>query len=240
MRGVGYLRVSTDRQVDAGDGLGVQRAAIKAWKRGNPAVTLNYWSSDEGASGAADLVDRPGLAEALGHLKAGRASVLVVYRIDRLARNMVLQEQLLAEVGRLGGRVHSCSPTEDLHLVDDPSDPTRKLVRQLLGGVAQFERDMIRLRMAAGKARKLEMGGYAHGAPPYGWRAVGKALVEHDDEKAVVAHLLAGRAAGRSYRELADGLNAAGVPARRGRWHPQTVARAVTRQTSGSGKIKPR
>lgn len=228
MRGVGYLRVSTDRQVDDGDGLGVQQAAVSAWGRVNR-VTVPFWARDEGISGAADLVDRPGLAEALGHLKAGRAHVLVVYRVDRLARDMVLQEQLLAEVARMGARVHSCSPTEDAYLVDDPTDPTRKLVRQILGVVSQYERSMIRLRMAAGKARKLEGGGYAHGAPPYGWQAVGGALVELDQEQTVIEWLLAGRAAGKSLRELADELNSSLIPARRGRWHPQTVARVVNR-----------
>ena len=37
------------------------------------------------------------------------------------------------------------------------------------------------------------------------------------------------RAAGDSLRDIADRLNAGGVPARRGRWHPQTVARVLDR-----------
>ena len=225
---VGYLRVSTDRQADDGDGLGVQEAAIRAWGRAH-GVRVRAWARDEGVSGTADVVDRPGLADALAHLRAGDAQVLIVYRVDRLARDMVLQEQLLAEVGRLGARVHSCSATEDAYLVDDPTDPTRQLVRQVLGVVASYERAMIRLRMAAGKARKLEQGGYAHGQPPYGWQAVGGELVERVDEQAVVLAIRAARTAGRSYRQIADDLNATGTPARRGRWHPQTVSRVAAR-----------
>lgn len=239
VRGVGYLRVSTDRQADDGGGLDVQRAAIQAWTC-DSRVTVKLWATDAGLSGTADLLDRPGLAEALGHIRAGNAQVLVVYRLDRLARDMVLQEQLLAEVSRLGGRVHSCSPTEDAYLVDDPTDPTRKLVRQILGVVAQYERAMIRLRMAAGKTRKLEQGGYAHGGPPYGWQAVGGELVEHPDEQVVVKRIVEARRRGYSYRYIADQLNAEGLLPRRGRWHPQTVARVehrvsgVSRTRSGS------
>lgn len=232
--GVGYVRVSTDRQADEGGGLAVQEAAVRAFARAN-GIRLRAVVRDEGVSGAADALDRPGLLEVVEQLRDERARVVVVYRLDRLARDMVLQEQLLAEVGRLGGRLHSCSPTEDAYLVDDPTDPTRALVRQVLGVVSQYERAMIRLRMAAGKRRKLEAGGYAHGQPPYGWQAHNGELIEQEHEQAVIARLRRGRAAGQSYRQLADELNDAGVSARRGGWHPQTVARAVIRSGVSGG-----
>src|SRR5262245_51778814 len=100
MRVVAYLRVSTDRQVDEGLGLDVQRDAIRRWARaGGHRVVA--WCADEGVSGANGIETRVGLYDALTQLRTGRAAALVVFRLDRLARDLILQEQLLAEVRRL-------------------------------------------------------------------------------------------------------------------------------------------
>src|SRR5207244_2593385 len=106
-------------------------------------------------------------------VRDGRVRGLVVYRLDRLARDLVLQEQLLSEVWRMHGVVCSTSPSEDAYLAPDDAgdDPSRALIRQILGAVAQYERGMIRLRLRQGKARKVARGGYAGGAPPFGFRA---------------------------------------------------------------------
>ena len=130
MRVVGYVRVSTDRQVDAGAGLDVQRRAVRAWCRaeGHRLVEL---VADAGVSGT--LADRPALAEALILLREGKAQGLVVHRLDRLARDLVVQEQLLAEVWRMGATVSSTAAGEDAYLSDDPGDPSRRLIRQVLG-----------------------------------------------------------------------------------------------------------
>jgi DNA invertase Pin-like site-specific DNA recombinase len=227
-RVVAYLRVSTDRQADEGFGLDVQEAAIREWAQRNKA-RVAFVVRDEGRSGTADIVDRPGLAEALGHLQAKRADAVVVARVDRLARDLVLQEWLRAEVLRAGAELRSASPTEDVYLRDDPKDPTGNLVRQILGAVAEYERAMVRLRMEAGKAMKRKAGGYAGGAPPYGYRAVDHDLVANLDEQRQVSRIRRWRREGKSLREIADRLNTDGIPARRGRWHPQTVARVVER-----------
>lgn len=227
-RVVAYLRVSTDRQADEGFGLDVQEAAIREWARRNKA-RIAFVVRDEGKSGAADVIDRPGLAEALGHVQAKRADAILVARVDRLARDLVLQEWLRAEVLRAGADVRSASPVEDVYLRDDPTDPTGTLVRQILGAVAQYERAMIRLRMEAGKARKRKAGGYTGGQPKFGQRAVDRELVADLAEQKTVQQMKRWRREGKSLREIADRLNTDGVPARRGRWHPQTVARVVDR-----------
>lgn len=227
-RAVAYLRVSTDRQAEEGFGLDVQHAAIVRWARANK-VRLAATVRDEGRSGAADVIDRPGLAEAIGLVRAGCAQALVVARLDRLARDLVLQEWIRADLIKAGAELRSATPTEDVYLRNDPQDPTGTLVRQILGAVAQYERAMIRLRMDAGKARKRQEGGYAAGAPPYGWQPVGHDLVPQLDEQREIERMRRWRREGASLRTIADRLNEEAVPARRGRWHPQTVARALER-----------
>src|SRR5947209_18158524 len=101
---VGYLRVSTDRQAEEGLGLDVQREAIERWA-GEHQHRIVQWCADEGVSGSNGLDCRIGLGDAIEALREGQARGLVVYRLDRLARDLVLQEQLLADVRRLGGEL---------------------------------------------------------------------------------------------------------------------------------------
>jgi DNA invertase Pin-like site-specific DNA recombinase len=89
---------------------------------------------------------------------------LVVARLDRLARTLTVQEAVLAHVWKHGGKVFSCDVGEVFE--DDPSDPMRTFVRQVMGAAAQLERGMIAARMRAGRERKAEKGGSAYGAPP--------------------------------------------------------------------------
>jgi len=224
-----YLRVSTDRQAEEGLGLEVQEHAIRAWahNRGDRVV---LWCRDEGLSGSNGLDAREGLADALNACKAGQVVGLVVYRLDRLARDLVLQEQLLADVRRMGADVFSTSSAEASYLTDDPDDPSRKLIRQVLGAVNEYERAMISLRLRSGRRRKHDTGGYAYGSPPYGYRAQGRQLVEHVEEQTALRRMHELRSEGRSYRDIAAILQAEGHRAKRGSvWYPMTIRQILIR-----------
>lgn len=229
MRVVGYIRVSTDKQAEQGLGLDVQRQALKTWAKakGHRLVAVE---SDEGISGSNGLEHRLGLAEALATVRGKRAEAVVVYRLDRLARDLVLQEQLLAEVRRIGGVVLSTSPSEGEYLVDDPQDPSRRLIRQVLGAVNEYERHMIRLRLSAGRRRKAEQGGFAYGSPPFGTRAEGRVLVDDVDEQETLLRIRDLRAGGASLPMIAATLTSEGRQPKRGsRWHVESLRRILAR-----------
>jgi len=230
MKLVGYIRVSTDRQAEEGLGLEVQEDALRSWARSN-GHRVTKVLRDEGISGSNGIETRVGLAEALELLRSGEAGGLVVYRLDRLARDLVLQEQLLAEIWRMGAEVFSTSDAEQGYLQDDPSDPSRKLIRQVLGAVAEYERAMIRLRLEAGRRRKSQSGGYAgFGSPPFGYCSESGALVPHSDEQVALARIRTLHDDGRSLREIARSLDADGLKPRRGDyWQPRQVGRIVNR-----------
>ncbi len=218
---VGYVRVSTVEQV-SGFGLDVQEQAIRDYCRANGLRLVDVFR-DEGQSGSNGLESRVGLAEALAALKAGPATTLVVYRIDRLARDLILQETLVERLRDQGTPVRSASEPD---LDTDTDDPTKVLIRQIIGAVAQYERAVIRGRMMAGKAAKREQGGYLGGTVPYGFRLVdGQVLA--DDAEQEVGQLIARRAAaGASLRTIASELEEAGYQPRTGEsWHPNTVRR---------------
>lgn len=232
MRVVGYVRVSTDRQVEEGLGLEVQERAIRAWARsgGHRVVAL---ARDEGVSGCRDEAGRRGLSEALGLIEDGKADALVVHHLTRLARLLHVQEAALARVWMAGGRAFAVDMGE-VHQ-DDPDDPMRTAMRQMVGVFSQLERASIAARLRAGRRLKAERGGFAYGAPGYGWQAENRELVVDQAEALVVARIGELHAEGSSLRTIARTLDAEGHRPRRGeRWHPTVLARLVRRLEAGA------
>jgi DNA invertase Pin-like site-specific DNA recombinase len=221
----GYLRVSTEAQLD-GFGLEVQRAAVVELAA-HEGRHIAAWFVDEGVSGSEGLDTRAGLAAALEHLCEHVGATIIVPRLDRLARDLMVQEQVLADVWRAGGHVLSCSETERTYCrPDDPSDPARTLIRQVLGAVAAYERAMIRLRLVRGRRMRLVRDGWAGGPVPYGW--------DDPAERAVLVDIDEHRRAGVSWRRLATVFAERGVVKRNGKpWNAgelqRTHARALER-----------
>jgi DNA invertase Pin-like site-specific DNA recombinase len=217
MRVAAYLRVSTDTQAEHGLGLDVQRQAIRAWARQH-GHKIASWHSDEGISGSNGLDTRDALPDAVAEVRDGRAAGIVVYRLDRLARDLILQETLLAEIAGLGGRVYSTFAGEQEVIEDDPDDPSRRLIR---------------LRLRNGRRRKAERGGYAYGSPPLGWRTEARELVPEAAEQAALARIRELCGEGASVRAIAAALTTEGHrPKRGGGWHPGKRATCP-----GAGKL---
>lgn len=164
---VGYARVSTQDQVTA-----LQLDALSGIGCG---VVFQ-----EKASGASRR-GRPELARCLNALKKG--DVLVVYKVDRIARSLFDLLDILRHLERVGAALKSV--TEPL----DTSNSMGVFVLQILGAVAQLERSMIRERSIAGQEAAR-----ARGRLPGRVRELAAV-----DESALVAAYLAG---GVTYREL--------------------------------------
>lgn len=236
MRYVVYLRVSSETQADTGFGLAVQEEACRAWLRKGRHRLVEV-CSDAGRSGGLGISDRPGLGRALALVGADRADGVLVHRLDRLARDVILQEQLLMELHRRGKELHSCYATEDANLEHTPDDPTRALVRRILGSIAQYQREDLRLRLMAGRARKKLEGGYVGGEPPFGWAAVRGELVKVPAEQLVIRAMRKMRADGLSYRQIAAALEERDMHSRapHGKWRPATIMDILRREEMRRG-----
>ena len=220
---IGYTRVSTAEQAD-GYGLPVQEKAIRSYCRAN-GLRLVAVLSDEGVSGSNGLDSRHGLAEALARIERGEATGLVVYRFDRLARDFVLQETLYQRLSQQDVRVLSVKEPET-----EGDEALTNMVRQLLGVVAQYEKALIRGRLAAGKAAKAADRGYCGGRPAYGFRASAGELVTNADEAELVGTVTGMRNAGESYRSIATALAEKGMTTRSGGpFNPNQVRRIAQR-----------
>lgn len=240
VRLLGYTRLSVAQDKDKGNGkaysdsLDAQADAIKAWckEHGHRLVDTQ---PDDGRSGTLDEGGRTGLAAALNQLEAGQADGLVVHRLDRLARALHVQEAILAKVWALDGHVFSTVEGEVLR--DDPDDPMRTFVRQVMGAAAQLERGIVVARMQGGRKRRKRQGGYIGGDVPYGYR-LGEdgQLVPVPDQQHVISYVTGLRTRGWTYQKIADKLNR---PTKRnpkvvpgpsgGKWYPMTLQRIIAR-----------
>lgn len=103
---------------------------------------------EEKASGA--KFDRPVLRECLSSLKTG--DHFVFYKLDRVARSLSDLLKILDRVERAGACIRSL--TEPI----DTTTPTGRLMLQILGAMAEFERSLIRERCMAGQKEAMARG----------------------------------------------------------------------------------
>jgi len=227
MKVIGYLRVSTAGQATDGFGLVVQRAEIEAWARKNRHQVVE-WFTDEGVSGTMPAMEREGLSGALEAISDGRASGLVVARMDRLARLLVESEAALALVWNFGGSMFSVDSGEVQR--DESDEPLVRALRLIVATIGELERNTLIVRMRRGREAKAAAGGYAYGSPPLGSTSRGGVLVPELREAAAVARIVELRAEGRSLRDIGRVLQDEGVPTKRGgRWHPETISKVLAR-----------
>ena len=221
---LGYCRVSTEGQADAGVSLEMQRAKIEAYCALHD-LPLAGVLVDAGESGK--TMDRPAMGEALARVRAGEVSHLIVYKLDRLTRRT---RDLLAVVEddlRPRG-VALVSLSEAI----DTGSPAGVMVLTMLGALAQMERELIAERTRAALAHKRDKGERL-GASPLGYVTPepGAALQADAAELAPVRVILRERAAGRTYRAIAHQLRTAGLPTKRGgAWDPATVRKVWERR----------
>ncbi|MGY1712603.1 recombinase family protein [Geodermatophilus sp. SYSU D00758] len=115
-------------------------------------------------------------------------------------------------------------------LQDDPDDPMRTALQQIVGAFAELDRRMIAKRLRDGRLHKRDAGGYAGGRPPYGWRAEDGALVEDPAEQATIRLTRELRASGLSLRQTVTQLAAQGLTNRQGgTWHSAALGRVLDR-----------
>jgi DNA invertase Pin-like site-specific DNA recombinase len=209
IRAIGYLRVSSPAQAEDGrDGFPRQRDAIKAWCLAARA-TLVEEHADAGVSGTVPLEGRDGLSRALERCVELGATTLVVERADRLGRDLIVSEMAVRVFAEAGVAIVTADTGEDLTSAD--SDPSRKLIRQVLNAVAEYERSALVAKLRAARDRKRRNGGHACGNYRFGRHP------EKPEEAETLARAHELRATGLTLPEVAVALNAEALASRTGR-----------------------
>lgn len=147
----GYIRVSGKGQIE-GDGFDRQIKAINDYAKANGFEIVHIYQ-EEGVSGT--LQDRPSLTDMILDLEENGQGIhtVIIERVDRLARDLMVQENILHDMGKHGVSVLSAT---DGDLLED--DPTRKLVRQVLGAIAEYDKTMLVLKLKVARDRKRKNG----------------------------------------------------------------------------------
>lgn len=215
---IAYIRVSTERQATDGVSLDAQRAKLEAYA---VAMDLDLVRIEVDAGLSARTLDRPALDRALTSLRTGEAGALLVVKLDRLTRSVRDLGDLLDRCAAEGWALLSVGDSIDTRTA------AGRLVINVLGSVAQWEREATAERTRAALAYKKTQGERV-GSVPYGYRAEEKRLVTDPGEAQAVAIARELRATGASLRSIGAELAKRGFTPRRGStWHPDTVSRMV-------------
>lgn len=171
----GYIRVSGKGQID-GDGPERQAEKIESFCK---AQGLDKWKfyHEEGVSGTVEAMARPSFSQMLSDIENCiplqgcsniKVEAIVVERLDRLARDLMVSEFLLAECRKRGIKVYAADQGQLIDMASNEGDPSRILIRQILAALAQWERAMLVAKLDTARARIRAKTGKCEGAKRYG------------------------------------------------------------------------
>lgn len=228
-KAITYYRVSTDLQKEEGT-IEVQKMKVREFAVKNEYLIINEFS-DDGCSGS--LIDRPGLKNLLDSLNNTEAEYVIIYKLDRLARDLYIQEGLIKEFNKTNKQLISAFEP-DL----DSNDPFRKAFRQMLGVFSEFERAMISLRLEGGRERKVKNGGW-HGGKIYGYDNSEGNLIINQREAKVIEKIFSLKKKKKSLKAIANILESLDIPTKRGNknWSPSTIKKILNNPIYKKGLI---
>jgi site-specific DNA recombinase len=225
-----YTRISTDEDHQPYS-LDAQAERLGAYVKSQPDWELTTRFSDQ-ASGAS--TERPGLQRALVEARAGRFDLLLVYRVDRFSRSVRGLAQLLEELDAAG--VAFRSATEPF----DTTTPAGRMMVQMLGVFAEFERATIVDRVIAGMERKAARGGWCGGSRPFGYEIdAATGFLRPKASEAPLVPVIFDRYAHKreGARTLAVWLNESGHRTKAGKPWSHTAVLTVLRNPVYVGKV---
>lgn len=194
-----YIRVSTERQVE-GYSIDGQITQIEQFCQFNGYDLVDIYA-DRGISGKS--MNRPALQRMLQDAKNGKLDCVIVYKINRLARNTSDLLTIVEELHRQNVEFFSLSERMEV------KNSTGKLLLNILASFSEFERNTILENIYTGQhQRALE--GYYQGNIPLGYSNIPdnkKELMINQHEANIVNYIFESYAKGHGYRKIANALN---------------------------------
>ena len=190
-RVLGYIRVSTEEQANSGLSLESQRQKLQQYCDLHDQEFVDI-VVDAGES--AKNLNRPGMQRVIKEINNKSVDVVLVVKLDRLTRSTRDLGDLLDRFGRRD--VALAAVSESL----DTSTAAGRMVVNMIGVVAQWEREAIGERTSAALQVKRQRGERYSGRSPYGWQYVDGRMVESNDEQRVIGMV-------ESMRACDDGLS---------------------------------
>lgn len=225
MKAFSYLRVSGKSQID-GDGFPRQRQGVAARALAMGAEIVAEYA-DEGISGASEESCRPALMAMIAAIESNGVRCVIVERADRLARDVMVSEVLLARFRKLKTVVIDAESGTDL-TTNDPDNATGTLIRQILSMISQFEKTSIVAKLKKSRQRKRVETGRCEGRKPYG-------ALPGEAEAISRMHQLRRKAIGKvkrmSFAKIAAVLDEEGFePRSGGAWQVSSIQKILKRK----------
>ena len=160
MECVAYMRVSTEKQVEEGNGLESQKRDIENYCKKNEYVITDYYI-DDGYTGA--NMDRPELQRLISDCVARRIKCVVAFKLDRLSRSMVDGIYMIERVFQPNNILFKC-----VHDSISYDSPMEQAYTQMMAVFAQLDKNTMLLRMRGGMLERVKQGYWMGGAnTPY-------------------------------------------------------------------------
>ncbi|QSF46528.1 recombinase family protein [Paenibacillus tianjinensis] len=216
-----YCRVSTDEQAREGVSLDEQQERLKAYCRAMGWTEQVQLFVDDGYS--AKNLDRPELKRLLQAVKSGNVSRIMVTKLDRMSRRLLDLLNLIDMFQNC--EVSFVSISESF----DTNTPSGRLTLQVLGAVAEFERERIRERVFENMFHAATTGKWLTQSP-YGYDLLDKSLVINDKEADIVRRVYdLYLNEGLGFYSIAKRLNEEGIPSRqRKEWSIRAIKLMLT------------
>ncbi len=196
-----YTRVSTESQVER-DSLPFQKNSLE--KYAVHALNADSFEVFTDAGFTGTNIRRPGYLRMLQKIRSGKFTHLLVWRIDRISRNLVDFSELYEELQK--HHVAFVSQTEQF----DTSTAMGRAMLRIILTFAQLESEMTAERIHAVLTSKANKGDWNGGHPPYGYRydTEAKEITVNEMEAQVVKYIFQSYEILRSCRSVANQLNA--------------------------------
>jgi DNA invertase Pin-like site-specific DNA recombinase len=217
---IGYIRVSTSSQAEEGISMDVQSAKIRAYCELND-INLLEIVEDAGISGKS-ISKRPGITRVLDLVKRRKIQHFVVYKLDRMSRNLKEAIEISDLMKKSGVHLHSI--TEKI----DTGSATGNLFFNMLNAMAQWEREIISERTSASLQLMKARGEKISSRAPFGFKFNGNKVVSDTNEQKAIMRIKTLASQGLSERKLIHRLASEGILNRSGNPFTRSTIRTVT------------
>ena len=150
MECVAYMRVSTEKQAEEGNGLDSQKRDILAWAGKNEYV-IKEWYVDDGYTGS--NMNRPALQRLISDCYAKKIKNVIAFKLDRLSRSMIDGLYIIEKIFMPNGVTFKC-----VHDSVNYDSPMEQAYTQMMAVFAQLDKNTMLLRMRGGMLERVKQG----------------------------------------------------------------------------------
>lgn len=220
----GYIRVSGLGQVDKDGPLRQRDAIISFAEKHGMSLDPRHIYEEKAVSGTVEGMERPAFTAMLARIEELRGRDIAVdgfvcERLDRLARDLMCSEFLLAECRNRKLQVFAVDQGDLRDQASDGDDPTRVLIRQILGALSQWQKCELVKKMRLARERIKKETGRCEGKKPFGSKP---------GEAPCLEAIKTMHAQGNTDEAIARELNAVGFRNRSGAlWSRQSIRKQI-------------